>query len=159
MFTENAKQPLSRRDLLVAVGIGVVAATGLILLPDLVSATEANVEKAIADKLGGTVPKEGKITLEVPEAAENGASVQFTVTVDNPMTDKDYVKEIHVFTEGNPTPLVASYYFTPRSGKASVTARMRLAQKQHVRALAVMSNGSAYVSRKEVNVTVGGCGS
>ncbi|KAF0144794.1 MAG: sulfur oxidation protein SoxY, partial [Rhodospirillaceae bacterium] len=49
--------------------------------------------------------------------------------------------------------------FTPRSGKASVTARMRLAQKQHVRALAVMSNGSAYVSRKEVNVTVGGCGS
>ncbi|KAF0138648.1 MAG: soxY1, partial [Rhodospirillaceae bacterium] len=104
MFTENAKQPLSRRDLLVAVGIGVVAATGLILLPDLVSATEANVEKAIADKLGGTVPKEGMITLEVPEAAENGASVQFTVTVDNPMTDKDYVKEIHVFTEGNPTP-------------------------------------------------------
>lgn len=159
MFEKEYERSLSRRNLLgTVVGAGVVVATGLTLTPSVATAAAADVDTLMTDKLKGKSATEGTVMLDVPEAAENGASVQFTVTVDSPMTDKDYVKEIHVFTEGNPTPLVASYYFTPRSGKASVTSRMRLAQKQYVRALAIMGDGSAYVARKEVNVTVGGCG-
>lgn len=146
----------SRRDMLVAAGAGALALAGF--APRMAAATEADVEQAVLAKAGGKAPKEGKITLKVPEVAENGGSVPYTVSVESPMTDKDYVKAVYVYTEGNPTPGVATFNFTPRSGKAEVTGRMRLAQTQKVRAVAVMSDGSSFVARHEVKVTVGGCG-
>lgn len=148
----------SRRDVLAVTGTGLVVAAGVAALPRAALATEAEVDKLAAEKTAGVAPKDGKITLDVPELAENGATVQFIVSVDSPMTDKDHVKAIHLFTEGNPFPQAASYFFTPMSGKASVTGRIRLATSQKVRAIAVMSDGSTYVARKDVKVTVGGCG-
>ena len=35
---------------------------------------------------------------------------------------------------------------------------MRLAKTQAVRAVAIMNDGSAYVARVDVKVTIGGCG-
>lgn len=159
MFEKEYEKLLSRRALLLTVGAGVVAATGLTLLLSQAVASGAEVEVLMAKKLHGATAREGRIVFDLPEVAENGASVQFTVTVDSPMTTQDYVREVHIFTEGNPTPIVASYYFTPHSGKASFTSRMRLAQKQYVRVLAIMSNGSAYAIRKEINIATSGCSS
>ncbi|MEO5374239.1 MAG: thiosulfate oxidation carrier protein SoxY [Alphaproteobacteria bacterium] len=158
MSKEGNDRRLSRRDLLVAAGTGVLAAAGIGLMPGLAAATEADVDKLMAEKIGSVKPKDGKITLTLPEIAENGATVPFTVKVDSPMTDKDYVKSVHVFTEGNPTPGVASYHFTPANGKAEISSRMRLGSTQKVRVVAVMSNGDAHMVRQEIKVTVGGCG-
>ena len=44
------------------------------------------------------------------------------------------------------------------SGSAAATTRMRLARTQNVIALARMADGSVYMDKKEVKVTIGGCG-
>lgn len=143
---------ISRRRLLIGVA-GVAVALPAAARADLTAADEA-----LAKLTGGAKPQSGKVTIKLPQIAENGNTVPFTVTVDSPMTDKDYVKSIHVVAHGNPSPGVVSFHFTPASGKAEVAMRMRLAKTQDVRAVAVMSDGSVYQAMQEVKVTIGGCG-
>ena len=74
------------------------------------------------------------------------------------MTADNYVKAVHLFADGNPTPAVASLYFTPMSGKAEASSRMRMAGTQNVVAVAEMSDGKVFRASQEVKVTIGGCG-
>ena len=103
-------------------------------------------------------PKDGKVVLKAPEIAENGNAVPLTVTVDGAMTDKSYVKAIYIAADGNPNPGVAVYEFTPLSGKAEVSLRVRLQQTQKIVAVAEMNDGTLYSGSREVKVTIGGCG-
>ncbi len=149
---------VSRRGVLAGAGVGIVAAAGLGLMPRNAMATPAQAEAMIKKVAGGAAIKTGKITLKMPEIAENGASVPFTVKVDSPMTEKDYVKKIYVIAEDNPFPEVCDYELTPAMGKAEISMRMRLAKTQKVHAIAIMSDGSVYQATDEVKVTIGGCG-
>ena len=115
-------------------------------------------EKALDQILGDTKPIPGKITLEIPEIAENGNTVPYAIYVDSPMTAADHVKAIHVLSSANPLPNVASFGFTPFSGRASVSSRMRLAKTQEVVVLAELSTGRFLVGKRTVKVTIGGCG-
>ncbi|MGI9386897.1 MAG: thiosulfate oxidation carrier protein SoxY [Methyloligellaceae bacterium] len=115
-------------------------------------------EEAMKTAVGDAKPAEGKVTLKLPEIAENGNTVPFSVSVESPMTKDDYVKAVYIFAKGNPRPDVASFMFTPASGEATVTSRMRLGQTQDVVALAEMSNGKVYMGSRTVKVTIGGCG-
>jgi sulfur-oxidizing protein SoxY len=63
-----------------------------------------------------------------------------------------------ILADGNPRPEVATFHFTALSGTAAATTRMRLAKTQNVIALAKMADGSVYMDKKEVKVTIGGCG-
>ncbi|MEJ2124164.1 MAG: thiosulfate oxidation carrier protein SoxY [Alphaproteobacteria bacterium] len=146
-----------RQVLLGAGGIGLAAITAA-LLPAQTLADTAAANETISKLIDGATPKTGKVTLKLPQIAENGNTVQFSVKVDSPMSDTDYVKAVHVVAEGNPAPEVASYFFTSDSGKAEITARMRLGKTQTIRAVAVMNNGAVYEAREEVKVTIGGCG-
>ncbi len=146
---------LSRRSLLYGLAGGSLAA---IALPLRAGATPAEADAATIRFIGSAKPTPGKITLKLPQIAENGNTVQYSVLVDSPMTDADYVKAIHVLADDNPFPEVASFYLSPANGKAEVTARMRMAKTMVVRALAVMSDGSVHEARQEVKVTIGGCG-
>jgi sulfur-oxidizing protein SoxY len=141
----------SRRRLLAA---GAAAA----ILPPL-SAVRAEEADDIARRLiGPFTAREGRVHLKIKDIAESGANEPIGVTVDSPMTPDDYVKAIHVLAEANPYPVVASWYLTPRSGRAEVNFRMRLAKTQVVRAYAVTSDGSVWVARQDVTVAIGGCG-
>ena len=100
----------------------------------------------------------GKIKLDLPQIAENGLVVPVGIDVESPMTDGDYVKAVHIFADGNPLPGIVSYKFTPDCGKASASARMRLAKTQNIIAVAEMSNGALFTAKQEVKVTIGGCG-
>jgi sulfur-oxidizing protein SoxY len=84
--------------------------------------------------------------------------VPMKVEVESPMTADDYVRSVHVFADGNPAPQVLVYHFTPESGRAAATARIRLGQSQTVIAVAEMSGGALYMAKTPVEVTVGGCG-
>lgn len=117
-------------------------------------ATAAEIQKLYGDKK----MESGKVKLEVPEIAENGLVVPVNVEVESPMTDKDYVKAVHVFADGNPLPGVVSYKFTPACGKAAASTRMRLAQTQNIICIAEMSDGKLYSTKANVKVTIGGCG-
>ena len=152
------QEAISRREALAGIA-AVGAATALMLSHRPALAASGNGwEEALKKIVGDQSPMEGGLTLELPEIAENGNTVPFSISVDSPMTDDDYVKAVHVLSTGNPQPYIATFHFTPDSGKAAVSSRMRLAATQDVVSVAELSNGKFLIARKEVKVTIGGCG-
>ena len=150
---------LSRREALKVSGGGALAiVAGASVFPRAASATPATAAKILSKLTGGRPTKEGRVKLKLPPIAENGNTVPMTVTVDSPMTDSDYVKTVHVVADANPGPHVASFHFTPMSGKAQVTTRIRMIKSQNVIAVAEMSDGTLYKTVRNVKVTIGGCG-
>lgn len=145
----------TRRETLALAALAGLAA---FLAPKMLMADERAVEAEIKKLYGEKKFDSGKIKLDVPEIAENGLVVPVNVDVESPMTDSDYVKAVHVFADGNPLPAVVSYRFTPASGKASASTRMRLAQTQNIVCIAEMSNGNLHTVKAGVKVTIGGCG-
>jgi len=133
-------------------------AIAITLLPSTLSAAPDDVKAEIKKLYGDKPIKDGKIKIDLPSIAENGLVVPLGFEVESPMTDKDYVKAVHFFAEGNPNPLVAAFYFTALAPKAAASIRIRLAQTQNVVAVAEMSSGEIFTSAKEVKVTIGGCG-
>ncbi len=149
---------LSRRDVLRLSGAGAAAFVASSLLPNLAAADAASTAAAIKKIIGNKTPQTGRITLELPQIAENGNTVPVGFEVQSPMTGADHVKAVHLFAEGNPEPAVASIRFSPASGRAKAATRMRLAKTQNIVAVAEMSDGSVYMAKTEVKVTIGGCG-
>jgi sulfur-oxidizing protein SoxY len=148
---------MTRRHVLVLTG-SAAAAAGAGLLPGIALADKAAVDAAIKNAIGGATVQSGRITLDLPQIAENGNTVPIGIEVGSPMTGSDYVKSVHIFAEGNPNPEVASIHFSPANGVAKASTRMRLMKTQNVVAVAEMSDGSVYRETVEVKVTIGGCG-
>ena len=121
-------------------------------------AADSDVDALIKKLAAGKPITEGRISLDLPNIAENGMVVPLNFEVESPMTAEDYVKSVHFYADGNPNPQVADYTFSPLSPKAAAQLRIRLAKTQNVVAVAVMSNGEIYSAKKEVKVTIGGCG-
>ena len=148
---------VDRRDFL----IGAAAWAGLsiaLAAPGLAQDRPQTLDEALKKIMGEAKPADGKITLELPEIAENGNTVPFTLSVDSPMTESSYVKSLHIFASGNPQVDVASFVFTPLSGRAAASSRMRLAKTQDVVAIAELSDGKFLLGKRTVKVTIGGCG-
>jgi sulfur-oxidizing protein SoxY len=146
---------VSRRGFLAGASAGALA---LLIAPNAAIADVETVEAELKKLFGDKTFAEGKITLDVPQIAENGLVVPMNIDVDSPMTEDDYVKTVHVFAEGNPLPGVITCHFTPASGRASASNRIRLAKTQNLVAVAEMSDGSLHMAKAEVKVTIGGCG-
>jgi sulfur-oxidizing protein SoxY len=140
----------------VAAGAALIATTAL--FGKAAKAGLPEVEAAMKAILGDRTAQEGRISLDLPEIAENGNTVPLTVEVESPMTGEDHVKAVYIFADGNPQPDVAKMTFTPRSGEATASTRIRLAKTQKIHALAEMSDGSVFTASREVKVTIGGCG-
>jgi sulfur-oxidizing protein SoxY len=148
---------VDRRDVLI--GASAWAALSLALTaPGLAQDRPQTLDEALKKIMGDAKPADGKIVLELPEIAENGNTVPFTLSVDSPMTDSNYVKALHIFAGSNPQVDVASFTFTPQSGKAAASSRMRLAKTQEVVAVADLSDGKFLLGKRTVKVTIGGCG-
>jgi sulfur-oxidizing protein SoxY len=145
----------SRREFVANTATAAVAATAL---PSLALAKPEDVTAEIKKLYGDKPIAAGKIKLDLPTIAENGLVVPLNFEVESPMTDKDYVKSVHFFADGNPLPALANFHFTPLSPKAAAQIRIRLAQTQNIVAVAEMSDGKLYTAKKEVKVTIGGCG-
>jgi sulfur-oxidizing protein SoxY len=105
----------------------------------------------------GSEIKRGKVKLELPVLADNGNSVPMKVSVESPMSEADHVKLIRLISERNPERQMAVFHFSPRSGAAEVTSRVRLAGSQTVTAIAEMSDGSQWMDSAHVQVTLSAC--
>jgi len=154
---KQAMRTLDRREFVVG-GVAIATVTALAVGEVMAQAAAQGWEEAVKKILGDAKATDGKLTMDLPEIAENGNTVPFTISVDSPMTEKDYVKAIHVISTGNPQPGVATFRFTPQSGKAAAASRMRLARTQDVIALAELSDGKFLQVKRSVKVTIGGCG-
>lgn len=142
-----------RRDVLATAAGG----AALSLLPRSAFATKETVAAAIKAAIGDAPVKPGKVKLDLPPLAENGNAVSMTITVDNPMTEANHVRSIHVFAESNPLPNVLNVTLGPRAGRAVLATRIRLATTQKVIAIARLSDGTCWSDSADVVVTLAAC--
>ena len=149
-------QLLTRRE---ALALGAASAVAVLASSHgSAQAAPADAAAEIAKFTGGKIPETGKVTIELPEIAENGNAISLTVMVDSPMTPDNYVTDILVVAEANPSPGVAAFKLTPMSGRAEVATRIRLAGTQSVVVVAKTNNGGLLAAQRQVKVTIGGCG-
>ena len=142
---------MDRRQLIFA-GVALCGA-----VPHAADAASSDLEAAVRDFTGGAVPRDGRVRLEVAPLVENGNSVPLSVGAESPMTEADHVSAIAVFNSRNPQRDVAIFHFTPRSGRATVSTRIRLATSQTLVAVARMSDGTYWTAQSAVIVTLAGC--
>jgi len=91
------------------------------------------------------------ILIKAPEIAENGAVVPIAIESKLPGTES-----ITLLIEKNPQPLAASFSI-PAGTAPEVSTRVKMGQSSDVYAL-VKAEGKFYVAKKEIKITLGGCG-
>lgn len=150
---------MNRRDVLKdsAAVAGMLLAAGL--LPRVAMAAynqPAFDAKTVADvvkALGASAPQESKdVTITAPDIAENGAVVPIGAA-----TTLANVKQLLVLVEKNPNTMVASFNVN-EAVEPSFLTRAKLGQSSDVYAVAITTDGKALFAKKEVKVTLGGCG-
>ncbi|MHA7600848.1 thiosulfate oxidation carrier protein SoxY [Alicycliphilus sp. T452] len=112
--------------------------------------------KSVADvlkALGAGAPAESKdVTITGPDIAENGAVVPLGAA-----TTLAGVKQLLLLVEKNPNTLVAAFNVTD-AVEPNFLTRAKLGQSSDVYAVAITNDGKAFYAKKEVKVTLGGCG-
>jgi predicted secreted protein len=116
-----------------------------------------NAEEAVLAFFGRVTYDRSGIELDLPQHAEVGSSVPLTLRIAAGMTNDDYPQVVHVVASGNPTPHVLSAWFTPSSGKAEFSTRIRLERSQKVTAVAQMRDGRHLRADRDVSVSFGAC--
>ena len=144
-----------KRRLFLAGSTGVVLS--LVARP-VAAVTQSSVLTALVKEYaaGGGVT-EGRVKFDIARLVDNGNSVPVEVIVDSPMTQLQHVVGIKIFNEKNPQNDVAQFTLSPRSGRARVATRIRLATTQQLVAVAKMNDGSCWTHTVEVLVTVSSC--
>ncbi len=150
---------VSRRIFLKASG-GVGAVLLLAGWPRGVLADEAWNAKAFAGKslddvvkaLGGAAAQpSADIALTAPDIAENGAVVPVEIESKLPNT-----RSISILVEKNPNALSADFSI-PAGTDPYISTRVKMAETSNLYAL-VQTDGGFFYAKKEVKVTLGGCG-
>ena len=109
---------------------------------------------------GGKTIKDGSaiIKLDIPLIAENGAVVPVCVSVDSPMTPVE-LRQAHL-RRGRQEPHSRRHAGDAGAGggQGLMGANIRLGETGDVRAIVEQSDGTLLQVKREVKVTVGGCG-
>jgi sulfur-oxidizing protein SoxY len=155
---------VTRREVLGVLGALGVAGGLLTRAPRAAHAQALGLNESVQETMkrffGDRPIKDGSalIKLDLPLIAENGSVVPIAVSVDSPMTPASYVKHIYVVADKNRIPFVTRVTLTPEAGRAFMGANIRLGETGDVRAIAEQSDGALLMVKREVKVTVGGCG-
>ncbi len=139
--------------------LGLAVAAGLIN-PREVFAAAGYPDKAFAAKnledlmkaMGAGMPTEtADITVIAPDIAENGAVVPVGASSKLANTS-----EISLLVANNPS-MLSAQFMIPAGTEAKVNTRVKMGKSSDVYAL-VKADGKYYYAKKEVKVTLGGCG-
>ncbi len=149
---------LTRRETIrrSAVVAGMLASSGL--FPQSAHAYNAAAfsGKSVQDVVkafGASAPVESKdVVITGPDIAENGAVVPMGVS-----TTLAGVKHLLILVEKNPSALVAMFN-VGEGTEANFLTRAKMGQSSDVYAVAITNDGRALFSKKEIKVTLGGCG-
>jgi sulfur-oxidizing protein SoxY len=152
----------NRRDMLShsATVAAMLATVGL--LPGLAQAQAAGYNTAafaaktlpeVMKALGAGTPAESKdVSITGPDIAENGAVVPVGAAASLPG-----VKRLLLLVDKNPSMLAAMFDVTDAI-EANISTRVKMGQSSDVYAVAMMNDGKVLFARKEIKVTLGGCG-
>ncbi|MBN8441608.1 MAG: quinoprotein dehydrogenase-associated SoxYZ-like carrier [Thauera sp.] len=103
-----------------------------------------------------TSPADDVLVLDAPTRAEDAAIVPISIRTRLAQSDSRYIRTLYLMIDNNPSPLGATFHFTPNSGRADIETRVRVDAYTHVRAIAEMSDGQLYMSTRFVKAS-GGC--
>ena len=152
MAADGRQFRVTRRALLSA------AALASLALAATRTVRAADPDTGLVAEIFGSIPATSdRLRLDMPRRFPNGYTVPLAFEVESPMTEVDYVRSVHVLAPRNPLQRVISFHFTPLSGRARVSTRIRLAEPQNVIAVAEMSDGSLMMQKTWVEVEVNGC--
>jgi sulfur-oxidizing protein SoxY len=157
MNTDN-KRRLFLKGSVAASAVGVAVGAGL-LTPQAVLAawpeaafTAKTVDEAQKALLGSDAATESAdINVKAPDIAENGAVVPITVD-----TSIEGVESIAIIASENPVPLVANFVMG-EGAMGYCGTRIKMGKTGDVVAL-VKAGDAVYSAKKNVKVTIGGCG-
>lgn len=155
----NTKRRIFLKGTLAGGTVTAALAAGLLTPAHVLAAWPKNAfeAKSVTDASKGIVGTDlsepsSDIEIKAPDIAENGAVVP--VTVSSGLKD---VESISLVIEGNGTPLAASFALGA-AAEPNVSTRIKMAKTSNVIALVKTAGGKVYSARKEVKVTIGGCG-
>ena len=157
----------SRRRMLGTLGVLAAAgATGTLTVsvPRRADAQQFGVQETVQDGLkrvfGGRPMKDGAgiVKLDMPLIAENGAVVPISVEVASPMTATNPIRHVYIVADKNRIPVVARATWAADTGQAMVGVSVRLGESGDVRAIVEQTDGTLLQVKRQVMVTVGGCG-
>jgi len=94
-----------------------------------------------------------KVSISAPDTAENGAYVGVSVN-----TDIEKVEMVAILVEKNPNMLSGYFEFNSKV-YPEISTKIKMAESSNIFTVIKTTNGSYYMTRKSVNVTLGGCGS
>ena len=154
----NQNRRFLLKGTLAASAAGVAISAGL-LTPKTVMAAwskqafeAADVNSALSAAMGSADHSEsGDVKLKAPDIAENGAVVPITVS-----SSIAGVESIGILVSSNAQPLTATFNLGPNT-EADVSTRIKMGKTADVIAV-VKANGKLYSAKKQVKVTIGGCG-
>lgn len=150
-----------RRDVLKAISgagiFGALISAGIVTPAMVYAADERKVfaaktlEEAFAALGAGKPAESADIAITAPDIAENGAVVPVGVASTIPNTEM-----VAIMVEKNPNMVVAAFTFGA-GAMPDVQTRIKMGQTSDVLAV-VKADGKFHMARKEVKVTLGGCG-
>src|SRR5690606_4146270 len=109
------------------------------------------IDEAFAAMGAGKPEASDGVTIVAPDIAENGAVVPVGVT-----SSLDKIESISILVEKNPN-MVAANFLLPEGTMADVQTRIKMGQTSDVYAV-VKADGKYFMAKKEIKVTLGGCG-
>jgi len=146
------KGSIAAGSLGVAVGAGLLAPKMVLAAWNEAAFAAKEVPDALNALLGSSsVEESGEIKIKAPDIAENGAVVPVTVS-----TGMAGVESVAVIAANNPVPLIANFNLG-EGAEGFVSTRIKMGKSGDVIAV-VKADGKLYSTKKEVKVTIGGCG-
>ncbi|MGM0476649.1 MAG: thiosulfate oxidation carrier protein SoxY [Pseudomonadota bacterium] len=146
------KGTLAGSAMAAAVGAGLVTPSRVLANWPEDAMLSESVDEALDNLFGSSSMEEsGDVELTAPDIAENGAVVPITVE-----TGMDNVESVSIMVEGANSP-VAGHYDLASNAHPMISTRIKMGETADVLGV-VRANGTTYVARREVKVTVGGCG-
>jgi sulfur-oxidizing protein SoxY len=136
----------------VAVGAGLLTPRAVMAAWSKEAFESEDMNTALSASMGSSKMTESdKVKLKAPDIAENGAVVPVTVT-----SGIDGTSSIGIIVANNPTPLTATFNLGPTT-EGYISTRIKMGKTSDVIAV-VKAGGKLYSAKKEVKVTIGGCG-
>lgn len=136
----------------IAIGAGLLAPKTVLAAWPKAAFEATDVDAALTAAMGSSNASESaKIKLKAPDIAENGAVVPITVTSEIGGTNS-----ISILVAENASPMTASFNLGANT-EGYVSTRIKMGKTSDVVAV-VKADGKLYSSKKQVKVTIGGCG-
>ena len=135
----------------VAIGAGLLAPRAVLAAWPKSAFMATDVDTSLSGAVGSTAhTASDKIKIKAPDIAENGSVVPVSVTTSLK------AESITLFASKNNNPLAANFLMGA-TAEGFVSTRVKMAKTSDVIAV-VKSGGKLYSAKKNVKVTIGGCG-